>query len=1007
MYRFFIRRPVTSWMLMFSFILLGLYSYFNIPIDRLPNVDFPTVTISTTYNGADAQTVDAVVTRQIEDELATISGIEYIASSSYYGTSRISVVFSLEKDVDVAAQEVRDAVQRAYGRMPIGVDPPVVRKVDTSGVPVFVMLLHSKTADYQTLAYYADKLIRRDVERIYGVGEVDLGGFRDNVLWVRINPEKLWARGLTPSDVAQVVQNNLLNSPAGSIYGTQRDYVLRLYGKPEKPEDLGLSSLPNGLQLRDVAKVYFGEDEKRGMARFMGEQAIVIVVYKQSNANTVQVVDAVKKKMEEWNKRLPAGMRLDYTFDASIFIKDSVRAAIEEIVMGSFLTAVVVYLFLGSLRVTFVPVFAIPVALLGTIFFLYIKGDSLNTFTLLAMAVAVGIVIDDAIVVLESIFRRAQEGLNPLEAAELGTRIVIFALLASTASLIVVFLPVLFLKGVIGKFFSGFVFTLIVAIAISYLVSLSFTPMATARLVGVSHENKFMRAYAKFEALFDKALLWSLRHKLFVIVISLVTAVLGFFLFQKTKKEFFPVVDEGRFLVRFETPIGSSFDFTEQKTREIEAILRRNPYVDRFGVAMGQGVAGRPDVNGGMGFVYLKSGKRPHMTVIMNQLRNEFSKLRDVRVSVESAPISLGLGRQTDVQYVVKGPYLEELQRIADAYMRDFGNRPGFKDVDTDLRLNEPQVRIIPDRQKLADLGIDVKAVSDTLQILFGKYKVGTYEVGSESYNAYIKADEDFIKEVENLKKVYVRAKNGNLVPLYDVVQIQQGPGYHVINRFNRQYSFTLYANLSGSKDLASALSEVESWLQANLPPGYSYERVGQAREFARSFQGFGFSVLVALLGVYMILASLFESYRLPFIVLLMVPLAAMGAFGLLSLTGTSLSVPSYFGIILLIGIIVRDAVLFIERILQLEKEGVSSREAILQARRERLRPILMTTLTVVAALLPVALGLTAGSEFRKPLAVAIIGGILSGLPLSLFLLPVLYEVFTILKKKTQREHRA
>jgi len=985
-------------MFMLSFVLLGLFTYTKIPVDRLPNVDFPIVNISTTYQGANPDVVDTNVTKLIEDEVSTISGIDAIVSQSYAGVSRVTIIFNLDKNIDVGAQEVRDAVQRAYKRMPLGVDPPVVSKVDTSGFPILAIHLHSKSVDYQTLAYYADKVIGREFQKINGVGSVGLGGFRDNVLWVRIFPERLYSYGLTPVDVLSAVQNNHLEAPTGSIYGQDKDYIIRLYGKVKDPRELEDTYIKGNIKLRNVGFVEFTQDEERGIARFKGERAIALIIYKQSGFNTVSVADAVKNRMAELNKELPPGMRMDITFDASVFPKESARAAVEEIIIGSFLTGLVVFLFLGSLRLTLIPVVAIPITLLSAIVFLYYTGNSLNTFTLLALAVAVGIVIDDAIVVIESIYRRRQEGLLALESAEMGTRIVVFALLASTVSLVIVFLPIIFLRGVIGSFFGSFALTLVVAIAVSYIVAISFTPMASARLIREVKENAFMRAYDKFEAFFDGLLRWSLDHKLIVLLISAITVLIGFMFVRAVKKEFFPITDEGAFIVRFETPIGTSFDFTNQKAKEVEAILLKNPYIDRFGIAIGQGVAGRPDVNGGQAFIFLKDRSvRPHQKVIMNQLRQQLSKIKDIRVSVEAFPIVMGAGKQTDITYAVKGPSLEELQRIAKSMVSEFRNRPGFKDVDTDLRLNEPQIQIRVNRDRLGDLGISVEDVALTLNILFGKYKFGTYELGGESYNAYIKATPEFVQNWENLNKVYLRTKNGGLVPLTQVVDLSIAPGYHVINRYNRQYSFTFYANLSG-KALGSASAEVERWLRNNLPPGYSFEATGQTREFARAFKNLAFALTVAIVGIYMVLASLFESYRHPFTVLLTVPLSLSGAFGLLYVTDTSLSVPSYFGIILLIGIVVRDAVLFIERIIQLRKENYQTRQAILQARKERLRPILMTTMTIVFALLPVSLGLTAGSELRKPLAIAVIGGIASALPLSLLVLPIVYELFDSIK---------
>ncbi|MEN3033535.1 MAG: efflux RND transporter permease subunit [Aquificaceae bacterium] len=994
---FFLRRPVTTWMFMLSFVLLGLYSLRNIAIDRLPDVDFPTITITTFYPGANAYVVDVNVTRRIEDQIATIGGIESISSTSFAGVSRIVISFSLEKDINVAAQEVRDAVQRVQRVLPEEVDAPVVRKLDTSLAPVFVTLLHSRTHDYETLAYWADKVVKREFERVEGVGQVDLGGFRDNAMWVRLDPEKLYSRGLSVSDVVNAIERNHIEAPAGAIYGQDREYIIRLYAKAEDSKSLEQIPIRDNLFIKDVANVVFTQDEYRGEARYNGEQAVVLLVYKESKANTVRVVDEVKRRMQELNRQLPSGMRMDFTFDSSIFVKDSVKAAIEEIILGSLLTAIVVYFFLGSLRLTLVPIFAIPIALFGTVFFIYQLGGSLNTFTLLGMAVAVGIVIDDAIVVMESIFRRRQEGLSYMQAGEIGTNTVIFALLASTASLLIVFAPLIFLKGVVGKLFSNFALTIAIAIAISYVVAISFTPMASARLLKqIPKENVFVRAYERFEERFDAILKWGLDHKIIIALVSILSVFAGFYLFKNhTKKEFFPQVDEGRFLVRFETPVGSSFEFTRQKASEIEKIVLKHPYVDRFGFAVGQGVAGRPDVNGGLGFVYLKNTKRPSQAKIAEELRKELRKIKDARVSIESPGIiGPAGGRQVDLQFSIKGPSLEELQQIADNLTSEFRQREGYRDVDTSLRLNEPQVQLRVDRQKMADLGVSSREVADTLSALFGKLRIATYELGAESYELYIKADENFIKNEENLKKVFVKNSKGDLIPLSEVVNITIATGYKAIDRYNRTYAFTFFANLTGKKDLATASRELEEWFLKNLPPGYSFEPVGQAKEFKRAFQGLGTALLLALLGIFMVLASLFESLRHPFTVLLMVPTAVAGTFGLLSLTGTSLSIPSYFGIILLTGIIVRDAVLFIERIIQLREEGVETREAILKARRERLRPILMTTLTVVSALMPVALGITAGAELRKPLALAVIGGLISGLPLSLFLLPVVYEAF-------------
>ncbi|HEV09250.1 MAG TPA: efflux RND transporter permease subunit, partial [Sulfurihydrogenibium azorense] len=753
-------------------------------------------------------------------------------------------------------------------------------------------------------------------------------------------------------------------------------------------------------RIKDVGKAEFTFDEKRGLVRFKtfdskeAEPAIALIIYKQSNENTVTVAKRVIEKMNELNKQLPQGLRLDINFDASTFIERSANDALHEIVLGAILTSFVVFLFLGNFKMTFIPSMAIPISILGTIAFLFFFKQSLNTFTLLGLAVAVGLVIDDAVVVMESIYRRNEEGLRGIEAAEKGTRTVIFALLASTASLIVIFIPVLFIKSVVGRFFFGFALTLIVAIAISYIVSLSFTPMLSARLVEVKEENFFQRVYDKFENWFDKALKWSLNHKAIVLTISIVTVFIGFKLASITPKEFSPIVDEGIFLVRFETPTGSSFEFVDKKAKELEKIISSNPYVLRYGLAFGEGILGRPTVNGGLFFITLKdkSTGRPHQKVIMDMMRKDLSKVSDVRAIID-IPSAVGprAGRSADVMYIIKGSDLNELEKISSQIESKLRQTPGYTDVDTDLRINQPEVRVEIDKDKALSLGVSTEDIANTLNFLFGKYKIGTYERGSESYNFYVKADENFLTSFDNLSKVYVRAKDGSLIPLTSVITYQLAPGFNVINRYNRQYSVTIYANVTGGKSVGEAVSEVENMIKQVLPSGYTYEVGGQTKEFKRTFAFLGLALLVAIIAVYMILASLFESLIHPFTVLLTLPFAVSGVFALILFTGQTLNVTSYFGIILVVGLVTRDSVLFIERIIQLKKDGFDTINAILQARKERLRPILMTTLTIFVSLIPVALGITEGSEMRQPLAIAVIGGLMTALPLSLFVIPIIY----------------
>ncbi len=999
MYKFFIKRPVTTWMFILSFVIFGLYGYRNIAVDRFPDVEFPVVSIFTVFPGASPYVVDTNITRVIEDELTGISGVKAIISKSYYEVSRITVVFDLDKNIDVGTEEIRDAVNRASRKFPEGVKNPVVRKVETSMAPIMAVLLHGEVS-YSQLSYYADKVVKREFEKLKGVGEVSLGGFRDMVMWVRLYPEKMKAYGVTPLDVVNTVKKNHIETPSGRIYSKDREYSIRIFSKATSPEEINEFIIKDRVRIKDIGRAEFTYDELRSIVRFKShrdpkaQRAIALIIYKQSKTNTVQVADKVKEKMLEIQKKLPKGMFIDINYDASDFIKRSVNDAVHEIIVGSILTAVTVFLFLGSLRMTFIPVMAIPVSILGTVFILYLLGYSLNVISLMAIAVAIGIVIDDAIVVMESIFRRMEEGLEKIEAAIKGTRIVIFAVLASTSSLIAIFVPILFMKSVVGKFFFNFAFTLITAIVISFIVSLSFTPMLSGRLVRVRKKNLFQKIYDKFEKLFDVALRWALNHKLIVLSISAVVIAAGFWTSKFVKKEFFPLVDEGRFLVRFETPTGSSFSFTDKKAREIEHILSSNPYVLRYGVALGEGVVGRPEVNGGIFFVTLIDRKnRPHQKVVMSMLRKEFKKLKDVKAIID-IPSAVGVraGRSADITYILKGESIDVLSKVSNQIVQRLKELDGYVDVDTDLRINKPEVKVFINRDKAQKDGVSVKDISTTLDILFGKYRVGTFEKGAESYDFVVKADESFLKKFSNIDKIYIRDTKGSLVPISNYITLKLSAGLNVVNRYNRQYAVTLYANVEG-KSVGEATGEVENILRETLPPGYTYEVGGQTKEFKEAFKYLAVALVVAVIAVYMILASLFESLVHPFTVLLMLPFSIFGIFGFIILTGTTLNVASYFGIILLIGLITRDSVLFIDRIVQLKSEGYPVREAILQARKERLRPILMTTFTIVAALIPVALGLTTGSEMRQPLAIAIIGGIFTALPLSLFVIPIIYEI--------------
>jgi len=1015
-----IQRPVLTTMFIAAFLIFGIVGYQRIGIDLYPEVEFPVVTVTTILRGASPEVVESEVTDVLEEEISTIEGVDEIRSQSFEGLSNVIVTFVLEKDIDVAAQEVREKVAVATARLPRDIEPPVVQKLDISASPIMWIAV-SGDRPYRELSYYADKVIKERLQMVRGVGSIVLGGFRDREIHVWLDQDRLEAYGLSPLDVMRAIQTKHVELPAGRIENREQELTIKVMGEYTSVAELNELTVAYRqgapVRLRDLGRVEDGEEDTRTIARFNRKPAIGLGVRKQSGTNTVEVADRVKAALAEIRKELPPGITAQVAFDASEFIKKSMGDVQFDILFGALLTSAVILLFLRNARTTLISVIAIPTSLIGTFAFMNALGFTINNMTMLALSLAVGIVIDDAIVVLENIFRHMERLRQPrLVAAREGTREIAFAVIAATFSIAAVFLPVAFMKGIIGRFFIQMGLTVVIAILISLVVSLTLTPMLCSRFMRLEERHgriytALEQGFRAVERAYRSALAFALRRRALVVGSALLLFILSLGLSRFIGREFFTPADESRFIVRFETPLGWSIERIDAVARQAEEILFSHPEVR--GAFVGTGFFG--SVNQGIMFVSLvpKSQREVSQQQLMDTLRKELSAIPDLTVAVESVSPIGGGQRNTDIQYILEGPSLEDLAARSQLLEQRLKRSPGFVDVDTDLELTKPEAKVYINREKAEDLGLDIATITQAINILMGGVDVAKFKEGGERYDIHLRAlpgDRDLPSDLD---RITVVSRDGRRVKLSNVIEVVESAGPNVINRYNRQRAVTLYANLQG-KPQGEALAEVGRLIAETFPnaPGYRAELAGRSREFQRSFQYLGTALALSILIIYMVLASQFESFVHPFTIMLSLPLATVGVFGLLLLTGKTLNIFSYLGIIMLVGIVTKNAILLVDFTNQLRARGLERTAAILQAGPIRLRPILMTAITTIAGMVPVSLALSEGGETRAPLAVTVIGGMLTSTFLTLLVIPVVYTLFDDLgqwlrRHLLRREERA
>ena len=998
-----IRRHVLAWMLNAVLVLFGLIAYQRIGMDRFPYIEFPVISVTTTVKGANPDIVDASVTNRVESAANTVPGIEHIQSTSSPGVSQVNITFALEKDVDIAFNEVQAKLNQVLRRLPKDADPPVVAKVETNTQPVMWLALQGDRTQQQ-LNQYAANVVKKRLESIDGVGEVRLGGRRDRTIRVNLLPARMAAHGITAQDIAEAFAREHVQLAGGFVVGQATEALVKLDLEFHRIEDLAgmILGYKGGYPIRlgDVAEVEDGLADNRQLARFNGETTVGLGIVKVANTNTVAITEAVLARLEnEIRPQLPPGMRITIVSNDAVFILEIVNSLKEHLIEGTLLASLVVWFFLRSLRSTLIIALAIPVSLMGAIAVIYFFGYTLNSLTLLALLLLIGVVVDDAIVVLENIFRHREEiDPDPVAAAINGSREVVFAVLAATLSLVSIFAPVIFLSGIIGQFFRSFAVVVTFGVVVSLFVSLTLTPMLCSRYLKVQKSHG--RAYhlldgilGGMERFYRRLLDAALAHRWKVVALTLATVAGSVFFFATIGKTFTPEQDEGRFLVRLRAPLGSSIEYTDSRLRMVEEILFRHKEIVTEFALVGFGSAGQ--VN--QGLVVVRMAPRQERTLrqqdLLPTLRKELAAVPGAFVFAAPYPI-VGGQRGEPLQFVLAGENLQEVGRLSRELQQRLSQTPGIGRLDTDLQLDLPQLVFQPDRARIAAAQLNSQDVALAVNMLTGGVDIAKFndEPGDgQRYDIRVKAREGEFTQPSDLSKIWLRARDGKLVRLDSVASFGERLGPAVIGRFDLQYAATFYA--SPTIPLGEAVARLREVAAELLPAGYQVKLVGQAEEFGKTQKYMAFAFSLALVLLYMVLASQFNSFLQPAIIMLAQPLAIIGGVAALWLFGQTLNIYSMIGLVLLIGLVAKNSILLVDLTNQRREGGMQVDAALRDACPTRMRPVLMTSATVILALFPAALGLGAGAETNQPLSIAVIGGMISSTLLTLVVVPAVYSL--------------
>jgi len=1008
-----IRRPVLAWMLMAATIVFGGVALSRIGISQFPDVDSPTISVSVTWEGAAPEVMEHDVVEPLEEAVMQVEGIKSLTSTSRQGSANVTIELDISRNIDLALQDVQTKVSQAQRLLPRDIDPPVISKSNPEDNPILWIGL-SGPFPRQVIADYARYRLKERFQTVPGVGEVTMGGYLDRNVRIWVDADKLNAKGMTVTDVIAALQREHVELPAGRLETEGREISVRVMGEAVDLTTLRKISLRdlNGapVYLEDVALVEDGFEDERRIARVNGAPAQGLGIRKQRGSNAVAVAQGVKAAMAEIQKTLPPGMEVGINFDSTTFIEDSVHEIQFEILLSVVLTGLVCWMFLGSLSSTLNVVLAIPMSLLGTVAFIYFAGFTLNTFTLLALGLAVGIVVDDAIMVMENIFRHFEEGKDRVTAAREGTGEITFAALSATIAIIAIFIPVVFMKGVIGKFFLQFGITLCVAVALSYVEAITLAPARCAQILKAGEVERsglgglVDRAFDALARVYARVLAMGLKHPVSVLVTGVLFLGVAALVFRALPSEFVPSQDQGRLMLRVQTAVGSDIRETDMAFRKIESYVTSRPEVTRcFGVVGGFGGG----VSGGVVFVSMvdKSERKLSQAEFAAQIRKELNSYPGVRVVVQDLSQSgFTAQRGFPVEFSVRGPDWDVLVDKAREISEKLNASGQVVDLDMDYRIGMPELRIVPNRARAADLGISVENVATALNATLGGLRVGKYSSEGRRIDVRLRLLAGQRTRPEDLSRLRLRSATGDLIPLSSLVTTEEVPALQAITRRDRERAITIYANVAPGVAQADALKYVES-LWTGMPTGYRLVLGGASVAFRESMGDLLFALLLGIGVAYMVLASQFNSFLHPVTVLSILPLSVAGAAFALLATGRSLNIFSMIGLLLLMGIVKKNSIILVDYTNQLRERGLDTLSALLKAGPVRLRPILMTSTATMMAAIPPAAGIGSGSEIRAPMGVAVIGGLIVATVLSLLVVPAFYLVTDRLRERVRGRH--
>ena len=1003
-----VRRPVFAAVLSLLLIAFGLLSFDRLPLREYPDINPPIVSVETRYPGASAQVVETKITQLVEDAIAGIEGIRTISSASRDGRSQVTVEFEVERDIDAAANDVRDRVARTVDRLPEEADPPEIAKADANTQQIMWLSLSSDRLSQLELSDYARRFVQDRLAMVSGVASVRIGGEREYAMRVWLDRQALAARGLTVLDVEAALRRENVELPAGTVESFEREFTVRVERSYSTAGDFAALVLRQGsdgylVRLGDVARVEVGPANDRSELRANGVPTIGLGVSAQAKANVLDTARSVKAELARMSSGLPEGMEIVAGYDASIYIEQAIFEVYKTLLVATGLVVLVIYLFLGSFRAMLVPALTVPVSLTAAFIVLWAMGFSVNLLTLLALVLSIGLVVDDAIVVLENVYRRVEAGEPPLLAAYRGARQVGFAVIATTLVLVAVFVPIAFMEGNLGRLFSEFSLAIAGAVCFSSLVALTLVPMAASKLLRPAGERAgpaalVDQAFSLFSRTYSHSLGGLIRRPLWVSGFLLAVVAGGWQLFTSLPQEYAPTEDRSSFFVIMNAPEGASFEYTQRYARDMENVLL--PLLDKgeaYRVLISTPLFGSgASVNNSIAIVSLENWDQRERSTqeIVGGLFPSLMGMPGVR-AFPIQPAALGQrGFSTPVQFVLGGDTYEALAEWRDAFLGKASENPKLLNLDADYKEVKPQLLIQVDRNRAADLGVSVSEVGRTLETMLGSRRVTTYLDRGEEYDVILQAEDADRRTPGDIENLYVRAaKSGELVPLSSLVTVSEGADAATLNRFNRLRSITISANLAPGYTLGEALTFLRGIAEETLPTEARIDYKGQSRELQESSSSVLVTFSLALLVVFLVLAAQFESFIHPLVIMLTVPLAVVGALLGLELSGGSLNIYSQIGIVMMVGLAAKNGILIVEFANQLRDAGASVEEAIKEAARLRLRPIVMTSISTVIGVLPLILGGGAGAESRMAIGVVVFAGVLFSTVLTLGVVPTFYRL--------------